>query len=225
MEDLSVEQNQINFFTIQDLYDEADKQIPVDCTKVYDPLYFWDNFAEDYYKGHKKIQNIQRNIGWFLHKVATLKCNNALDVGCGFGRIAPFMIDGKAVNEVTGIDISPKMLAYAEEYLKDCPTKDKIKFECMSAKSLKFPNNTFDLVFSNECLMHLPYSKVILAIREMRRVSKKYVVLVERFVYQGEHPQPHVWSHSYNQLMGEAGLTVLEDKLIGNGIIGAIARR
>lgn len=223
-------ENQIQFFTIQDVWDEQDKQIPIDCTKIYDPLHFWEDYGEKYFnlfssRDARIRLDIQRNVGWLIHKVNLLKIDSVLDAGCGFNRIAPFLLDSNSAKEITGIDISPKQLAQTELYLAEYPKKDKIKTLVASAKHLPFLDDSFDLVISSECLQHIHLPSVQYAIRELRRVSKKYVILIERFVYDGEHPQPHIWSHNYMKLAGDAGYKVLESKLIGNGILGVILKK
>lgn len=218
-------ENQINLFTVQDIWDEQDKQIPCDVTKKYDPLHFWEDYGEKYFKGFKRPQDIQKNLAWILHKLVSLKIDNLLDVGCSFCRLDPFFIDGKAVKEITAIDFSPKQLSCAEEYLKDYPNKDKIKIQNMSVKNLQFPDNTFDCVLSNECLQHLHLPSIQYAVREIFRVTKKYFVLVERFVFDEEHPQPHVWSHNYTKILTDCGFKILDAKLIGNGVIGMIVKK
>ena len=218
-------ENQVNLFTINDIWEETDKQIPLDCTKTYDPLHFWEDYGDKYFKGFKNMTDIQRNVPYILHKVTSLKVDNLLDVGCGFCRLEPFLIDAKAVKEITSVDFSSKQIESAESYLKDYPTKDKIKLVKDSAKHLPFKENEFDCVLSVECLQHMHLPSVRYALHEMRRVSRKFVVLVERFVYEGEHAQPHLWSHNYVKLAGECGLKVLESKLIGNGIIATILRK
>ena len=218
-------ENQVNFFTVQDIWDEQEKGIAIDPTKTYDPLHFWEDYGDKYYKGFKKMQDVQKNLAWILHKLTTLKIDNLLDVGCSFCRLEPFIIDGKGAKEVTGVDISQKQLDCSVEYLKEYPGKDKIKVVNASVKRLPFESNSFDCVLTHEMLMHMHPGKIWLALRELSRVSKKYIMLIERFVYLGEHPQPHIWTHDYHKLAGDSALTILESKLIGNGEVGIILRK
>ena len=218
-------ENQVNLFTINDIWEETDKQIPLDCTKTYDPLHFWEDYGERYFNGFKNMNEIQRNVPWIIHKLTSLKVDTLLDVGCGFCRIEPFLIDSNAVKEITALDFSTKQIESAEKYLSEYPNKDKIKFVKDSVKHIPTGDNEFDCVLSVECLQHMHLPSVRYALHQMRRVTKKYIVLVERFVYDAEHPQPHLWSHNYLKLAGECGLKVLESKLIGNGIIGTILRK
>jgi len=222
--DKSVE-NEIKFFTIQDIYDERDKQIPIDLTKKYDPLHFWEDYGDKYAKEFKKIQDIQRNIGWIVHRIKTLNVETLIDVGCGFGRLEPFLIDGANIKKITAVDFSQKQLNSAKDYLKEYPQIDKVTFLKASAKRIPVENSSFDCVLSSECLMHQNYNKTNHIIREMHRITKEYVILVERFIFDGEHPYPHVWSHNYSKLVGDIGFTILEAKVIGSGVITMVLKK
>lgn len=218
-------ENQTNFFTVQDIYDEIDKNVPIDITKIYDPLHFWEDFGADYLKTHKKQKDVQKYVAYVILKLEALKVKSLLDVGCSFGRLEPFLLDSGCVEEITGVDISQKQLDSAEEYLKDYDKKDKIKFEKQSVKNLSFESNSFDCVLSCETLQHMHLPSVRYAIHNMERVAKKYVILIERFIFDGEHSQPHIWSHDYYKLCTNAGFKVLENRLIGNGIIALVLKK
>lgn len=65
-----------------------------------------------------------------------------LDVGTGTGRLAMLLKDRAA--QVIGIDASEKMIEAAIE--KNTGHGDKVKFYCMDACDMKFPDNYFDIV-------------------------------------------------------------------------------
>jgi len=87
-----------------------------------------------------------------------------LDVGCGNGFFT-FWFD--KVCDVYGVDYSQKMLEMN-------PIK---KTSLMNTENLEFKDNSFDIVFCHALLHHVENSDK--AIQEMRRVSKKYVVILE----------------------------------------------
>ena len=226
--------NQKNLFTIQDVIDEQDKQIMVDTSKVYDPKHFWDDYAELYFKGMRTIVDVQKHAAWLTQRLKTFNIDHLLDVGCGFCRLEPFLIDSEAVKRITAVDISDKMLKIATdtylkgkvgEELKPYPHMDKITIQNASVKALPFERDSFDCIMACELFSHLPFHKVNIGLRSMRQVTKEYVVLVERYVFPEEHPYPHVWSHDYVKLAGDCGFVVLEAKMIGNGAIGLVLRK
>lgn len=77
-----------------------------------------------------------------------------LDVGCGGGQLA---IDLKRTREgldVTGVDLSMSQLRRAK--LRDGKARTNARFIRASALELPFPDESFDLVYSVDCLKHWP---------------------------------------------------------------------
>ena len=219
-----------NLFTMDDIWNEKDKNEPADCTKTYDPQYFWDNFGEKYFQAHEKREMFQfglngnNPVAWLIFKLRLLKIDTVLEVGCGFGRLAPFIIDSEAAKEYHGIDISEKILECHKEYMKDYPKKDHVHMQKASARKMPFSDNSMDCVISSETLSYMNRTKAEHCLREMIRVASKYVVLIERFVYNEEHPYPHMWSHDWLHMLSNVGLTPIESKMIGNGLQASICR-
>jgi len=92
------------------------------------------------------------------------KTTKLLDVGCGNGFFSYYF---EKMCDTTGVDYSEKMIQLnpiAQKYIMD-------------AKDLKFENDSFDIVFCNAFLHHI--DDVNAVIIEMKRVSRKYVVILE----------------------------------------------
>ncbi|MDP8215693.1 MAG: class I SAM-dependent methyltransferase [Candidatus Euphemobacter frigidus] len=87
-----------------------------------------------------------------------------LDVGCGNGFFT-FYFD--KICDASGVDYSEKMLQMN-------PVK---KTFLMEASDLKFEDNSFDVLFCHALLHHV--EDIDKVVREMRRVSKKYVIILE----------------------------------------------
>jgi len=87
-----------------------------------------------------------------------------LDVGCGNGFFT-FYFD--KICDVHGVDYSEKMLEMN-------PVKNT---SIMDASDLKFEDNSFDVVFCHALLHHV--ESIVKVIQEMRRVSRKYVIILE----------------------------------------------
>lgn len=88
-----------------------------------------------------------------------------LDVGCGNGFFTYYF--SKLAAYTVGIDYSRYMLSIN-------PTNPLIQG---SALALPFKNNSFDLVFCSNLLHHVEDPTIV--VKEMKRVSKKFVVLSE----------------------------------------------
>ena len=84
-----------------------------------------------------------------------------LDIGCGTGEYYGCFIP----EQYTGIDISPKYIAYAKKTKKG-------NFLVMDAAHLSFPNESFDVIFISAVLHHLSDEDVEKVLKEARRVLK-----------------------------------------------------
>lgn len=220
-----MEGNQVNLFTVKDFFEAQDKNEVVDIKKKYDPLYFWDDYGDKYLKSFKKSQEVSKFAPWLVSVMKGLNIKTLYDAGCGFCRLEPFLLKSGVVEEVTAIDISQKQLDSAEEYLKDFEKRDKITIKKQSIKWSNTPPNSYDCTMSVECMQHLHLPSVRYAVKELEKLTRRYVVIVERFLYDGEHPFPHLWSHNYHKLTTDIGLKILESRFIGNGVVAMVLEK
>jgi len=143
----------------------------------------------------------------FVHE---WKPQRTLEVGVNFGREIK-MLEG--LTEIYGIDHDPEKIALARTYI---PSGN---FEVAEADNLPYENNTMDLVYSSGVLSKTPPEKVSDIIREMIRVSRKRVVLLE---YLGTRmtPDPNLYVnckkgafiHDYDSLFIGRACEVLTSK-------------
>ena len=108
------------------------------------------------------LKGLRQTLG---HDLSELKGKKVLDAGAGTGQISAALLSAGAI--VTGVDISPSMLAIAKErcaqYADFTPLEGDLR-------KLPFPDNSFDMVTSRWVLEFVPgWPK---AIRELRRVLK-----------------------------------------------------
>lgn len=87
-----------------------------------------------------------------------------LDAGCGTGRMLPHLAAGGC--QVTGVDLSPGMLA--------CARRDHPRFGVgvASLRALPFPGATFDGYFSWYSTIHLPDDRLTQVFAEAKRVLR-----------------------------------------------------
>jgi ubiquinone/menaquinone biosynthesis C-methylase UbiE len=86
-----------------------------------------------------------------------------LDIATGPGHIPLQVCDAFDGVTVVGIDLAPKMLAVANRRLVDSPHRSRVEFVHGDAKRLPFDDASFDTVFSNTSLHHLPEPRPMLA--------------------------------------------------------------
>ena len=96
---------------------------------------------------------------------------NGLDICCGTGKIVIEQVRiAGSTGRVTGLDFSEKMLAVAQENLKQHELKDNIRLIRGNAMKLPFEDNAFDCVTVGWGLRNVP--DIAGALREMVRVVK-----------------------------------------------------
>jgi ubiquinone/menaquinone biosynthesis C-methylase UbiE len=106
----------------------------------------------------------QPKLDFVLKHIALRQSPKILDVGCGNGYFTYYL---KELGSTTGID-------YAEAMLRLNPCSTLVHG---SAFDLPFADVTFDVSFCSNLLHHI--SEPLAAIHEMKRVSRRYVVLSE----------------------------------------------
>jgi len=117
------------------------------------------------------------------HEVlATLKFKNVLDVGCGPGySLLKFIISGK---EGMGVEVCKHLYNTA---LRAFDVNEVV----MPARiqNLPFDADTYDLVYCTDVLEHIPEPDIDVSIKELVRVSRKYIYVSIATVPAMFHPE------------------------------------
>lgn len=80
----------------------------------------------------------------------------ALEIGCGSGRYA-LQVGASVGCRVLGVDINEPGIETARELAKAQNLAEQVRFEkCDASQKLAYPNDTFDAVFANDVLCHVP---------------------------------------------------------------------
>jgi len=112
-----------------------------------------NNLSYDHEERAKTVENV----------ISNLSVKTILDVGCGPGTITNRLLG----YEVSAID--PNL-----DYLKQVDCKEKIEG---SIDNIPFGDGTFDLVLCTSVLEHLPDKTLMEGIQELKRVSKRYLLI------------------------------------------------
>ncbi len=105
-----------------------------------------------------------------------------LDVGCGPGEITLLVARKFARANIIGVDLAEKMLVYARQALQKTDLASRCHFQIADAKDLKFANASFDCVFSNTILHHIP--DPLPFVQEAWRVLRPGGLLLIRDLYR-----------------------------------------
>ncbi len=105
-------------------------------------------------------------------------CDKALDLGTGPGDI-PILLCGPTQNvSIFAIDLAQSMLDLASRKVELAALSNRITLANMDVKALDLPDASFDAVFSNTILHHIPEPTAMLA--EAARVLKPGGLLLIR---------------------------------------------
>lgn len=100
------------------------------------------------------------------------KGSRGLDAGCGIG--LQCLLLGEEVGptgHVTGLDISVEHLNYGREIVKKAGLSKRVSFREGDVTNITFDNNTFDWVWSVDCVGYGPWEPLPL-LKELARVVK-----------------------------------------------------
>lgn len=136
-------------------------------------------FFEKYSQMDRSVKGLAGAGEWHQLKkmLPDFKGKRVLDLGCGFGWHCIYAVENGAI-EVTGVDISEKMLAKAQKMTKS----SVVKYIQMPIEDIDFEKESFDVVIS---------SLVLHYIESFDNICKKinnFLVSGGSFVFSVEHP-------------------------------------
>ena len=141
----------------------------------------------------------QRNLAVYRARVLPAAQGRVLEIGIGSGLNLPFY--GATVEQVIGLDPSPKLLAMAREAAR----RTSISLELIenSAEAIPLYNRSIDTVVTTWTMCSIPDARR--ALGEMRRVLKPGGHLL--FVEHGRSPDPSVrrWQDRLTPLWQRVG--------------------
>ncbi len=98
--------------------------------------------------------------------------SRGLDAGCGIGLQALLLAEAIGpTGHVTGLDLSPQFLVHARQIAEKAGLAERISFQQGDVSRLPFDNDTFDWVWSANCVGYHPAEPLPL-LRELTRVVK-----------------------------------------------------
>ncbi|MFD0716943.1 methyltransferase domain-containing protein [Paenibacillus sp. GCM10027626] len=120
-----------------------------------------DEFSVNRYKWHH----------WLFDQLLILKQGRILELGCGDGALWQRNADRIPEDwDVTLTDLSEGMLSDATDRLANTVPLSRFRFTPADARSIPFPDASFDAVFANHMLYHV--SERHQSLKEIRRVLK-----------------------------------------------------
>ena len=99
--------------------------------------------------------------------------SEGLDAGCGIGLQALLFAGAVGPSgHVTGIDISPEMIGYAEELAARAGMAGRVSFREGDVRNLPFEDSRFDWAWSSCCVGYASFLDPVSTLGELARVVK-----------------------------------------------------
>ena len=86
-----------------------------------------------------------------------------LDVGCGAGGVTLHLLEAHGPSAVTGFDVELPVIETARRHSADRNLSDRASFVQAAPGRLPFVDNSFDVVFSKDALLHVPEKDALFA--------------------------------------------------------------
>jgi len=138
-----------------------------------------------------EVRTAENSAAYLLPKLQSMKESNPhltlLDVGAGSGTISVSFAKLIPDGHVTGVDLNPNILPRARAVAEMAGVKN-IEFQQGNVYKLPFADETFDVTFCHQVLIHIgtPWD----ALREMLRVTKRGGIVAAR---EGDYETECVW--------------------------------
>ena len=160
---------------------------------------FWDSYTDK-----NKDKDAKGIADFIYHICVALNVEWVCELGCGVGNNLQSFTRGGCV---IGIDKNKHAIEMAVEKYQG------ISFGLTDAMNTSFPDNNFDLVFTRGLMIHLTVDQVHKAIREMMRISKKYIFHLEYFGEDGGVIPYEVglWTRNMKQYYKYLPVTIISD--------------
>ena len=98
--------------------------------------------------------------------------SRGLDAGCGIGSHTLLLAEAVGpAGHVTGLDLSPELLVYAEKIVEQAGLSEQIFFREGDVSKLPFDDDTFDWAWSVDCVGYAPLDPLPL-VKELARVVR-----------------------------------------------------
>ena len=136
-----------------------------------------------------EVMQLRRCLGFIAGQ--GVKPGRSLEIGCGFGRLSPYIAEH--FEQHTAVDINSWGVSQASQFYPG------ISFSVASATELPFPDHSFDTVITWTVLQHIPNSLISKALSEIKRVAnpKSLIILCEATISAGIPEKG--WQHTHDR--------------------------
>jgi SAM-dependent methyltransferase len=124
--------------------------------------------------------------------------SSVLDVGCGQGRLAAFLLDVLPAAKYSGLDLAEAQL---KGTLAVRPDAEQFYLSRLQDFDATKHMGQWDLVIASEVLLHIPPAEIELACNVLKAITGKYLITVDWSQPLEGEIAPWNWLHDYDQLL------------------------
>jgi ubiquinone/menaquinone biosynthesis C-methylase UbiE len=139
----------------------------------------YDRSALNYFLFRPAYMAVMKEIaGWHAEHTRPFRM---LDIGCGTGTLAGWLMGSPWPVDVTGLDYAEGMCRQAARKAARCNAADRARFTAGDSEHLPFADDSFDLVTCSNSFHHYPHQQVV--VEQMHRVLRPQgrLVLIDGF--------------------------------------------
>ena len=188
------------------------------CTfdKLNDQKEYWNTRGTEYYEEVFKSLHYDYEIFFqdmLIDELGKIDFNSFFEAGCGFGWNVKRVKTEFTNTKIGGLDFSIPQLCNSREYIPDI----FMPAVCGDGCFMPFKDDAFDVGFTLGVFMNIHPDKIVKAIDEMIRVSRKYIIHLEwdqentkPELKERRIPKTNIVSHDYRDLYGKRGKRIMK---------------
>ena len=123
-----------------------------------------------------------------------------LEIGCASGPNLYLLAKRFPAAKLYGVDISQKAIAFGRNWLSNQGISNVFLETGKTGHLTQFASQSVDIVVSDAALVYVGPEKIEAALREMARVAKKAIILVEWHTDSDSSIFKDHWAHNYRNL-------------------------
>lgn len=135
----------------------------------YDPEKYWETRARSW-NAIQEDEVFDKDV--VTKELKKLNPKSVLDIGCGNGNWAKTIKEELGDVDYLGIDISKKMVSYAQK------RNPEMNFKHMDVREVGALGKKYDLIFAYTCFLHVPKEDMKETVKQLKKVGKQ-ILFVE----------------------------------------------
>jgi len=146
---------------------------------------------DEWIKGYWDSRN-HRHRSFLLERIFRFSpISSILEIGCNCGPNLSLIAKKFPSTEVRGIDVNPMAIQKGNELLAQEGISN-VKLSVGKASELaQFQDKSFDIVFTDAVLIYIGPDKIKEVVREMLRLTRRALILVERHCFEPQNGNPN----------------------------------